>query len=146
LKDNLEACTISTFKLLGVTSATGMSGVQASGLCGMKPDLGDSSTYQLVPKLKENGAIDKSQFTMHLRASGTDSWIEFGATSDDSKYTWTDLTSNPTLWSTILRETNTGNAATGAIFDSGTSNTYIPSADLTNLVAWMNTENPTPNC
>jgi hypothetical protein len=63
---------------------------------------------------------------MHLRDEGTDSWIEFGSTSDDGKYSWTDLTSNPTLWSTMLRETSSGATVSGAIWDSGTSNTYIP--------------------
>ena len=126
LTSGSDKCSVDTFKFMGVTTATGMTGLRASGLCGMKPDLGDSDTYQLVPKLKANGAIDKSQFTMHLRDEGTDSWIEFGSTSDDDKYSWTDLTSNPTLWSTMLRETNSGSTVSGAIWDSGTSNTYIP--------------------
>ena len=128
------------FKFLGVSTATGMSGLNAAGLCGMKPDLGESDTYQLVPKLKDSGAIDKAQFTMHLRDTGTDSWIEFGSTADDDKYTWTHLTANPTLWSTMLRETNTWATVSGAIWDSGTSNTYIPSADLNGVRDWLNIE------
>ena len=135
-----ENCSVDTFKFLGVSSATGMEVLRASGLCGMKPDLGDSDTYQLVPKLKANGAIDKSQFTMHLRDIGTDSWIEFGTTSDDFQYSWTYLTSNPTLWSTMLRETNTGSTVSGAIWDSGTSNSYLPQTDLDGVVDWLNSE------
>lgn len=121
-----------------------MSGVRASGVCGMKPDLGEEGTYQLVPKLKENGSIDKSQFTMHLRDSGTDSWIEFGSSSDDTKYTWTSLTSGATLWSTMLRDSNTDSSeASGAIFDSGTSNSYLPTTDLEGIVSWLNNESST---
>jgi hypothetical protein len=47
-----------------------------------------------VPKLKENGAIDKSQFIFHL-TDGTDrtktSYLEFGTSADDTKYLFTSL-------------------------------------------------------
>jgi chorismate mutase len=110
----------------------------------MTPDLNDTSTYQLVPKLKENGSIDKSQFTMHLRDNETESWIEFGTPSDDSKYVWVDLTEEPILWSINLRTSNIEEVnpieASGLVFDSSNSYSYIPDADLDTLNSYMNSE------
>jgi hypothetical protein len=111
----------------------------------MKPDLG-STGDQLVPMLKANSAIDANIFTMHLTDSSSSSYVEFGNPST-SGHLFAKLSNGATVWSTTFAGSNIdGLSINGLIFDSGSSNVYVPSKDQSAILNFIKSKDSSSDC
>ena len=127
-------------------------GLETDGLLGLSPNFvstsGDGELY--LNSLKDGGAIGEAIFSMQLQFTSQDSKMWFGGYDEDlvkSYYddafkvnktvddmiTWMYLTSEQ-YWQVPMREAKIGGRSMtlkseNAVFDSGSSLTYIPTKD-----------------
>jgi hypothetical protein len=83
---------------------------------------------------------------MHLTESSSSSYIEFGNPSTGG-HIFAKLTNAATTWSTALKSSNVdGLTSKGLIFDSGSSNLYMPKGDLQAVLNFLTSKNLFAGC
>ena len=87
--------------------------------------------------LYANSQIDANSFTMHLTDTTSTSYVEFGKPST-SGHLFAKLSQGATVWSTTFKSANVDNLSIkGLIFDSGSSNVFVPSKDQSAILSFI---------